>query len=285
MKKTQVTTVAVLIIAAIIALTNYLPKKPNKPSVVDGDFTAHFIDVGQADAAIITCGGEAMMIDGGNVDDSRKIVSYLKSQNIDHLKYIFCTHPHEDHVGGLSGALNQCSVDEVLCSEQAYNSKAFEDFKKYTKKQEKEIEIPKVNDEYYLGGSVIDVIGPIDKSEDTNNNSIVLKIIYGENTFLFSADAERDEENDILDTGADLKADVLKVGHHGSSTSTTYRYLREVMPEYAIISVGKDNSYGHPHEETLSRLSDAGAKVFRTDESGNIIVVSDGKNITVTTEK
>jgi competence protein ComEC len=248
--------------------------------------TVHYIDVGQADAALIECNGEAMMIDGGNVSDSSLIVSYLKKEKIEKLKYVIGTHAHEDHIGGLAGVFSKYEADNILCSQTSYDTKAFENFKKYAKKQGKNIIIPEIGDILTLGKSQIKIIGPVDKKADEiNNRSIVIKLTYGNTSFLFEGDAEYDEEHDILNYGEDLFADVLKVGHHGSRTSTSYSYLREVMPDYAIISCGKKNDYGHPHEETLSRLNDAGAKIYRTDIQGTIVVKSDGSNIIVQTEK
>ena len=144
---------------------------------------------------------------------------------------------------------------------------------------------PKPGESLAFGSSKIEFYGPITESEsDRNNGSIVMKIIYGETSFLFTGDAEREEEQEILNAGYDLSATVLKVGHHGSKNSTTYPFLRAIMPKYAVISVG-ENSYGHPTEDTLSRLRDAGAKVYRTDMQGDIITASDGKTVTITTKK
>lgn len=258
---------------------------PESTEILNGSFEVHYIDVGQADSELILCDGKSMLIDGGNAADSNLIVSYLRDLSIDHLDYIVCTHAHEDHVGGLSGALHECTVDHVLCSTDDYSSKVFENFKNYTEAQGKTIEIPNPGDCFELGQCYVEIFGPQRDYGDLNNNSIVMKVTYGDTSFLFTGDAEREAELDIIDSGYDLSADVLKVGHHGSSTSTSYVFLREVMPEYAVISCGKNNSYGHPHEETLSRLSDEGAVIYRTDESGHIVAVSDGENITFTTEK
>ena len=255
-------------------------------TVVDDDgLTVHYIDVGQADAELLECGGEYMMIDGGNAADSSLVVSYLNDLGINHLKYVVATHAHEDHLGGLSGILSQYTADNVFCSQTSHTTKVFNSFKKYTENQGKEIQVPNVGDVYTLGNSEIKVLGPVKETNDMNNRSIVLRVTYGNTAFLFEGDAEREEEQDILNSGADVSADVLKVGHHGSSTSTTYPYLREVMPEYAVISCGKNNKYGHPHEETLSKLRDADVKVYRTDESGHIVIHSDGNDITVQTQK
>lgn len=254
-------------------------------TAVSGSFETHFIDVGQADAELVICDGKTMLIDGGNAEDSNLIVSYLRGLNINHLDYVICTHAHEDHAGGLAGALHECSADNVFCSVRSYDSKAFKNFKRYAEEQGREIEIPKTGDSFALGESRVEIFGPIKEYEDTNNKSIVMKVTYGNTSFLFTGDAEREAEQDMIDAGLDLSADVLKVGHHGSNTSSSYMFLREIMPKYAVISCGKNNSYGHPHEEPLSRLRDAGAKIYRTDESGHIIARSDGENVTFETQK
>ena len=243
------------------------------------------MDVGQADAALLCCDGEYILIDGGNSSDSSYIYSFLKQHNADHLKYIICTHPHEDHVGGLAGALNYASVEHALCSRQSYDSKAFESFVKYLGNQNLQIEIPAVGDTFYFGSASATVLGPMRTAEDINNESIVLYVRHGQNTFLFTGDAEREEEQDILDTWDDVSADVLKVGHHGSAYSTTYPFLRAVAPSYGVISVGTGNAYGHPNEDTLSRLRDADVTTFRTDMQGTITCTSDGTTLTFSTEK
>lgn len=248
----------------------------------NGTLEVHFIDVGQADASLVICDGKSMLIDGGNAEDSSLIYSYLKNKGIDHLDYIVNTHPHEDHVGGLAGALNYASVDKAMGSMTSYDSKAFNSFVKYLDEQNVSITIPKAGDTFKLGSGIVQILGPVHSSKDVNNNSIVLKITYGATSFLFTGDAEREEEQDILAKGYDLSSTVLKVGHHGSETSTTYPFLREIMPEYAVISVGSGNQYGHPNEGTLSRLRDADVKTYRTDMQGDIICTSDGKDVTFT---
>lgn len=248
-------------------------------------FEIHYLDVGQADAALVLCDGKSMLIDGGNSEDSNLIYSYLKSNSISHLDYIVATHAHEDHVGGLSGALNYASVDKAYCSVKSYDSKAFESFVKYLNKQNVSITVPAAGDSFTLGSAAVKILGPVSHSDDPNNTSIVLRVVYGNTSFLFAGDAERDEEQEVLNAGYDLGSTVLKVGHHGSETSTTYPFLREIMPDYAVISVGKGNSYGHPTENTLSRLRDAGVKTYRTDLQGTIICESDGDSVSFSVQK
>lgn len=251
----------------------------------DGSFQVLFLDVGQADSALVMCDGHSMLIDGGNVGDSSLVYTTLKKLGIDHLDYIICTHPDEDHVGGLSGALNYATVDTAFCSVQEYDSKAFASFVKYLDAQNKEITVPQAGFEFSLGSASAQIVGPIKLSSDSNDNSLVIRTAYGDTSFLFTGDAGREEEQDILDAGYSLESTVLKVGHHGSSSSSTYPFLRAIKPEIAVISVGQDNPYGLPSGDVLSRLRDVDATVFRTDMQGWIYCVSDGKTISVATEK
>lgn len=261
------------------------PIREKKEVDTDSYFEVHFLNVEQGDASLVLCDGEAMLIDGGVAGKSDLIYAYLKEHNITHLEYIIATHADADHVGGLSGALNYATVDTAYCSVTEYDTKTFNSFVKYLGKQGKSIEVPKAGDTFTLGSADVKVLASYTGSDDSNNNSIVLRVTYGKTVFLFTGDAEREEEQVILDAGYDLSSTVLKVGHHGSKNSTTYPFLREIMPKYAIISVGKDNSYGHPTDDTLSRLRDADVKVFRTDLQGHIICASDGTTVTVTVQK
>ena len=250
----------------------------------NSSFSIHFIDVGQADAALVECDGHYMLIDGGNKADSNVIYSVLKKAGVSKLDIVVGTHAHEDHIGGLPGAYNYCSADLTLCPVKSYDSNAFEDFVKYADQKGSGITVPSVGDIYALGSASVKILG-INGDSDPNNTSIVLRIDYGETSFIFTGDAEREAEQVLLNSGVNLSATVLKVGHHGSDTSTTYPFLREIMPQYAVISVGTGNSYGHPTEDTLSRLRDADVTVFRTDLQGDVFCSSNGQTVTFSVSK
>ena len=245
-----------------------------------GSFTIHFIDVGQADSALVTCDGHSMLIDGGNADDSNLVYSVLQRETDGHLDYVVGTHAHEDHIGGLSGAFEADTADVTFCPVTEYDSKAFRNFKTRADERGGGITIPAVGDTFTLGEASVTVVAVNSVPEDTNNTSIVIRIVYGDTSFLFTADAEQETEEKILESGQDIESTVLKVGHHGSSTSTSQAFLDAVSPTYAVISCGKDNSYGHPHSETLAKLASAGVEVLRTDELGDIYCTSDGTEVT-----
>lgn len=261
-------------------------EKEDVPALkTEADLNVTFIDVGQADAALVSCDGHYMLIDGGNVEDSSRIAAILKKRNVDYIDVIIGTHAHEDHIGGLSGALSVADAGRVICPVLEYDSSAFENFKRYAEEKGEGVTLPSVGETFYIGDAEVTILGPIRDYDDTNNTSIIVKIVHGQNSFLFTGDAERDAEIDLIESGTDLSADVLKVGHHGSETSSSYRFIREVMPSLAVISVGTGNSYGHPHEEVLSRFEDADATILRTDRLGDITVTSDGKEIKWSSDK
>ena len=251
---------------------------------VEAPFEMHFIDVGQALSVLVECDGQYMLYDGGNVDDGSLVVSYLQSQGVEQLEYVFCSHAHEDHVGGLAAALAYFPAYHVYSPVTEASTKCFKDFVKYTQQQGLQVEVPAVGTTWPLGSAAVTMLGPVAQYSDTNDTSIVLRIDYGSTSFLLTGDMEKTAETDLVNSGVNLRADVLQVGHHGSSTSTGYLFLNSVLPEMAVISCGVNNKYGHPHEETLSILRDAGVDVYRTDLQGTITIGSDGQNYTVGTE-
>lgn len=242
-------------------------------------FQIDFIDVGQGDSALVQCDGHYMLVDGGDSKKSSLIYTYLKNRSISYLDVMVATHPDEDHIGGLSGALNYADVGVAYCSVTSHDTKVFQSFVKYLAKQGKTITVPNAGDVFMVGSARVTVLGPRKLSSSQNNNSIVLRIEYGGTSFLLAGDAETEEENSLLNSEQNLQSTVLKVAHHGSDNSTGYRFLREVSPQYAVISVGSGNQYGHPTENVLSRLRDADVVTYRTDQQGDIICRSDGNTV------
>ena len=250
-----------------------------------GGFSVTFIDVGQALSVLVSCDGQYMLYDGGNVEDGSLVVSYLQSRGVDRLEYVFCSHAHEDHVGGLAAVMAAVPAGQVYAPVTENDTQCFEDFVKYTQQQGLAIVVPAAGSVWQLGSAVIRMLGPVASYDDTNDTSLVLRIDYGETSFLLTGDMEQDAEDDLVASGAPLDVDVLQVGHHGSETSTGYVFLNAVLPEIGVISVGEGNSYGHPHEAALSRLRDAGVDVWRTDLSGTITITSDGADYAVASER
>ncbi len=254
-------------------------------------FEIHFLDVGQADSAIIICDGKVLMIDGGNTEDSGLVFSYLKDTlNVSHIDMMVSTHPHEDHVGGLSGALSACSVGEVFSPVLEYDSKPFNDFLRQVEKQGISLRVPKAGDTFPLGSAAMQFLTPLRTDYPMENDrSLVVRVTYGKTSFLFMGDAELSAENDIVKAGRDLlyelQSDLIKVGHHGWDTSTTLALLQAVKPQYAVISIGEKNSFYHPFLDVLDRLKAAKARIYRTDRDGHIVCFSDGETITFKKEK
>ena len=270
------------------AVTTAPTEEPKETICKDGVLIVHFIDVGQADCALLECDGQAMLIDGGNTEDGWDVVEYIQDQGIEQLDLVVGTHPHEDHIGGLPAVLDAFPVEELWSGHIPYTGSATYAFTSMASDKGVEIQYPQLGDTYDLGSARVTVLGPVKLGyEDVNDLSLVLMVEYGQTRFLFTGDMEMIAEDDMLDHWADdslFQADVLKVGHHGSYSSTGYRFLRAVMPTYAVISVGGNNEYGHPHDDPMSRLRDAEVSIYRTDKMYDIVAVSDGCDITFTWE-
>ena len=248
----------------------------------DAQLCVRFIDVGQADCALLECEGHYMLIDGGNREDSNLVYSVLQALGVTHLDMVVGSHAHEDHIGGIPGAFQYATAGMTLTPVTEYSTSTFASFSKYANTKGGGLTVPEVGDQYTLGAAVVSVLG-VNSDDDTNETSIVMKVTLGDVSFLFTGDAERKTEQAILDSGADLSATVLKVGHHGSNSSTTYPFLRQIMPMYGVISVGQDNDYGHPNREVLDRLEAAEVDVLRTDLLGDIVFYTDGRTVTYVT--
>ncbi len=257
------------------------------PYAVSADLQVHFLDVGQGDCAIVLCDGETMVIDGGPKASAQYVYSYIRNTLcLEHIDYVVSTHPHIDHVYGLSSVLNAAPVDLILSPVLEWDSKAFNSMMEYADMQGTPVVIPQEGDTLRLGGATVTVLHCWPEAIDygrTNDASIVLRIDYGTTAFLFTGDAEDWSEYMMIDAGANLKANVLKVSHHGSYTASTMEFLEAVSPGIAVISVGKDNSYGHPHQSVLNSLKTLNCNVLRTDEIGTIILESNGSSITMKT--
>lgn len=239
----------------------------------------HYIDVGQADSILIQVNSKNLLIDAGNNDDKDKIISYLQKQGVKKLDYVIATHPHEDHIGSMSAVIKKFPIGDFYAPKVTNTTKTFENM--ITALNGKKVKIAKAGVELNLGENVkCEMLAPnSDKYEDLNNYSAVIKITYGDNKFLFMGDAEKLSENEILSKNFDISSDVIKIGHHGSSSSSSKVFLDKVSPKIAVISCGRNNDYGHPHKETLSELKSRKITTYRTDIDGNIILISDGKKI------
>jgi len=252
---------------------------------VSGEMKIHYIDVGQADSILIQQGSSAMLIDGGNNADGPTVKNYIEKQGITTLNYVIGTHAHEDHIGGLDYIINAFKIGKVYFPKTTSTTKTFEDFVNSVKSKNIKLTVPQVGETFNLGDAVCNILAPNSSSyEDDNDYSIVVKVKFGSTTFMFDGDAEAVSEMEMVKKGFDLKADVLKVGHHGSNSSTCANFLSAVNPKYAVISVGADNNYGHPSQSTMDRLKASNIQVYRTDENGTIIATSNGQDITFSTQ-
>jgi beta-lactamase superfamily II metal-dependent hydrolase len=279
----------ILLAVLSIFLNHYLNTPENKVSMDttnrDNLVEVHFIDVGQGDAILIEAENSAMLIDAGENNKGTIVTDYLETQNITKLDYVIGTHPHSDHIGGLDTVINSVAVDTVILPSATHTTDTFEDLLDALEENNLSITMANVGDEYNLGPASFTVIAPNSSTyDDLNNYSVGIKLTFGDNSFLFTGDAGKLSEEEMLENGIDLSADVLKLSHHGSNTGNSEAFLQAVNPTYAMICVGADNDYGHPHVETLETMLNCGIKVYRTDIQGTVVFTSDGKNISVNTQ-
>ena len=272
---------ALLIVLVAVALLIWQSAEGRKNTVnvpMDGLYV-HYIDVGQGDSELVCCNGEYMLIDAGEPDASDAVLEYLDALGIDRLDYLVCTHGHSDHCGGLDAVVESLKVETVFTSPYAGDSPSYEIFTDTVYDAGLELTVPVLGESYRLGEASFSFIGPLEDYDNLNDDSLVMRLEYGDTSFLFTGDMTSKAEKDLINDGADLRCDVLKVGHHGSSGSSCYQFLYEAQPGIGVISCEKGNSYGHPHEETLSRLNDADVTVYRTDLEGSIVIFSDGMKV------
>ncbi len=253
--------------------------------IPDGEIVVHFIDVGQGDAELImTSDGKTVLIDSGTPESRTVLTGYLKEQGVKKIDYFVLTHPHADHIGGAAAVLDAFDVVNVIMTDAPTTTSTYKKVLQKIDEKDCGVIFAEAGKEYSLGEAKITILGPVsDYSDDLNNTSIVLRLTYGRTAFMFTGDAEKKAEQDMLTKfpASYFRADVLKLGHHGSSNSTSDGWFFAVSPEYAVISCGRNNDYGHPHREILSLLKKNGTTYFRTDTDGSIVMSSDGESVKI----
>ena len=242
-----------------------------------------YLDVGPADAILIQTDGHNMLIDAGNNEDGPLLVQYFKEQNITKFDYLIATHPHEDHIGGMDNIVKNFDIDKIYMPDVTTTTKTFLDVLNAMEEKNMTFDVPNIGQNFALGHTLFQVMYTGNDKKNLNNSSIILKANFKNTSYLFTGDATSEVEKKIL--SKDIKATVLKVGHHGSKYSTTTEFLNKVNPKYAIISVGKNNSYNHPNQITIDKLTKKNIEIHRTDQEGSIFLKSDGKTINITSKQ
>ena len=278
-KKNPLLALVIVLIAVGLLIWQSIDSQKNRVTVPMDGLYVHYIDVGQGDRELVCCNGEYMLIDGGEPSASDELLNYLDKLGIEKLDYLVCTHAHADHCGGLDAVVEALEVETVFTSPYASDSPSYEIFADAVYAAGLDFTIPELEETFMLGGASFSFIGPLRDYDNQNDDSLVMRLEYGDTYFLFTGDMTAKAEKDLINDGTSLQCDVLKVGHHGSSGSSCYQFLYEAQPKIGIISCETGNSYGHPHEECLSRLSDADVTVYRTDLDGSIVIFSDGMKV------
>ena len=277
---TVISLLAVLIYA-VFFLNDGIPE-----SKADGELIVTSIDIGQGDSKLIQQGDNAILIDSGEYSERKKLINTLDSLDLTSLDYVIATHPHTDHMGSLNVVIDTYDVKHIMMPNVTANTVSFEKLLESISKKNLRIERPVPGESVSAGNIKLDILAPnADKYANPNNYSIVARLEWGNTSFLFTGDAEALSEKEILDQGFNVSADVLNMGHHGSVSSTSDKFLDKVSPRIAVISRGIDNKYGHPHQETIDKLKEKNITVYDTATMGTITMRSDGTRITVTSEK
>jgi len=262
---------------------------PSAVPLPEGNLAVHFIDVGQGDSALIIAPERTVLIDGGDNGQGPNVLRYLAEQGVSEIDIMVVSHPHADHIGGLIDVVNALPVGEVimpeLSEEVTPTTRTYENFLTALLENDLSITVAAPGQMHYLGGGArLSILAPLREYTSVNDSGVVVRLEFGETSFLFTGDIERAAENDLAIRGG-IRSNVLSVSHHGSRTSTTQIFLDAVAPNIAVISCGLDNSYGHPHRYVIQRLEEAGVHILRTDFDGSIVLVSDGASIGIMTER
>ncbi len=287
-----------LAVAGCITLTPSVPGStttPGLPTVnptastgaeADGALVVHFIDVGQGDSMLVQHAGKNMLIDAGTWEAGKTVSDYLKAHGVSTIDVLVSTHPHSDHIGGMSAVLKDFPVKVIYDSGIPHTTQTYEEYLTLIDQKNIKYKVPEKGDVIdFAPGVTVQVLSIGGNYEDLNEQSIVLKVTYGSDSFLFMGDTGFDAESGLLKSGYDLRSDVLKVGHHGSKGSSGTSFIKAVDPKYAVIEVGADNPYGHPTKAAMDRLGVEGSIVYRTDYDGDVVMTSDGKGVTVSAER
>lgn len=280
-KKNLIITCLLICLSIIFTACSQQSSNAINTSNKSNELKVHYIDVGQGDSILVQTKDKNILIDSGTRKSSDNLINYLKKQHIKKLDYVIATHPHEDHIGGMPKVIDEFEIGNFYAPKKTANTKIFKDMILQLKKKNLKINVAKKGISLDLSNdSSLDFLAPVkDNYENTNDYSAVIKLTHGNAKFLFTGDAEKASEKDILNSNVDLSSNVLKVGHHGSHSSSSKEFLDKVNPKMAIISCGKNNDYGHPHKETMKELKKRNIEIYRTDIDGNILLTSDGENI------
>ena len=257
-------------------LANIVAQESNTDVTDNSELKIYYLNVGQADCTLIQNKDKNMLIDAGNNDDGEKVVQFLKGLGISKIDYLIGTHPHEDHIGGLDNVINSFDIGTIYMPKVVTTTKTFESVLDAIEAKNLSVTTPVIGNEFSMGSAKFQILSTGTDEDDLNSCSIVLRLKFGNLAYLFTGDEETVNEEKMINSGYDLSADVLKVAHHGSNTSSSEEFLDRVSPDVAIIMVGEGNSYGHPHSEILNRLNARNIKIYRTDTDGTILITSDG---------
>ncbi len=286
--------ILVFLIVAVVSFLygNFDLFEKGIPNEIDtADTSVHFIDCGQGDSILIISEGETALIDTSTQEESEKVVDYLRKKGLQTLDHLILSHPHADHMGGAEAILESFEVDQIHMGRPTKGTEPttafYINFLKKVQALGKKIDAAKAGDKMEIGAFSVKILGPVEAYREMNNQSLVLRMEYDEVSFVFTGDQEINAEKDLLEhvEPSELDATVLKIGHHGSESSSGGAFLDAISPQYAIISCGKDNSYGHPDEEIIDRLNQNNIKYWRTDQSGTVVMATDGKGLKIESEK